>query len=212
MNTPNATAERRLLAKTKRQPNGCLLFTGATAHGYGRIWDGTKPVGAHRLSYAIFKGPIPDGYHVCHTCDTPSCVEVSHLFAAPQRVNLADMRAKGRGAQGPSLSDAIRAGWTPEVREKRGEQARAYLAEQREKAARDAGVPTHWKRCPGCDTWKDRAEFYRNAAREDGLKPYCKPCSREMDKESSKEYRARNRDLRNAKARAYHRERKARGY
>src|SRR4051812_27415515 len=64
----------------KRGKNECWLWIGAkNPHGYGRL--GGKPNRpAHRLSYEINVGPIPDGLCVCHKCDTPLCVNPNHLF------------------------------------------------------------------------------------------------------------------------------------
>lgn len=79
---------------------GCWLWTGATAAGYGTISVGPARAramwGAHRLSYAVYRGPIPDGLHVCHRCDVKLCVRPDHLFLGTPQDNVADMCAKGR--------------------------------------------------------------------------------------------------------------------
>ena len=90
--------ERFLNAVTKT--DGCWLYTGhRDPRGYGIISEGWKPrrnVRAHRLSWELSNGPIPDGMDVCHHCDNPPCVNPAHLFLGTQRDNVMDMIAKKR--------------------------------------------------------------------------------------------------------------------
>jgi hypothetical protein len=84
---------------TVDEKTGCYLWAGKkNAKGYGRIKDSNgKEVMAHRVAFRLKTGvSIPDGFVVCHRCDTPSCVNPSHLFLGTQIDNLADMNAKGR--------------------------------------------------------------------------------------------------------------------
>lgn len=65
-------------------------------NGYGRINYGGKPFLAHRLSYMLKFGDIPDGRVVCHRCDNPECTNPEHLFLGTQADNVTDMHNKGR--------------------------------------------------------------------------------------------------------------------
>ena len=76
---------------------GCWLWTGpAHRSGYGRFQINGRPQRAHRVSFAMAKGAIPQGMGVCHKCDTPACVNPDHLFLGDQAANIRDAYAKGR--------------------------------------------------------------------------------------------------------------------
>lgn len=88
----------RFMSRVAVDPDGCWLWTGlADQHGYGRIHFEGRVTRAHRVSWMIHEGPIPEGQKVLHRCDTPACVRPDHLFLGTQADNMADMNAKGRG-------------------------------------------------------------------------------------------------------------------
>lgn len=87
----------RLQERLVRTDSGCLEWTGATLRGYGQIGVNGKVLYAHRVSYELAYGPIPDGMDICHRCDNPPCCAPEHLFAGTMLDNMADMISKNRG-------------------------------------------------------------------------------------------------------------------
>lgn len=85
------TLLERLLRLTVPEPNtGCWLWMGAVGHkGYGSIWDGSKGrfVRAHRVSYELHVGPIPEGLQIDHLCRVRCCINPNHLEPVTQSVN-----------------------------------------------------------------------------------------------------------------------------
>lgn len=70
----------------------CWEWKGARLpDGYGQFWLDGRIVRAHRFSYEAHYGPIPDGLHVMHACDNPSCVRPDHLRTGTVADNNADM-------------------------------------------------------------------------------------------------------------------------
>lgn len=81
--------------------SGCWLWDGPTTNlGYGSVKflvHGRRVyVLAHREFYRRFNGEIPEGLLVCHKCDTPTCVNPSHLFLGTNKDNVQDAKRKGR--------------------------------------------------------------------------------------------------------------------
>ncbi len=76
--------------------NGCWLYKKSTSGAYGKIRWNKKWYSAHRVSYEVFKGPIEQGKWVCHSCDTPKCINPDHLFIGSPSENRKDAVNKKR--------------------------------------------------------------------------------------------------------------------
>lgn len=92
--------EQRFWEKVERA-DGCWKWLAATNDdGYGVITvttdNGKTAMLAHRLSWQLHHGPIPDGLDVCHTCDNPPCPRPDHLFLGTALDNIRDCVSKGR--------------------------------------------------------------------------------------------------------------------
>lgn len=81
--------------------NSCWLWTGSKCIADGRgeyDFDGKRKMKAHRISWVLANGPIPDGKDVLHKCDIPLCVKPSHLFLGTHQENMRDKGRKNRSS------------------------------------------------------------------------------------------------------------------
>jgi len=76
-------------------PDDCWLWTGALSP-YGNFYYDKKRIYAHRFSFTITYGDIPNGVLICHKCDNPACCNPRHLFLGSSQDNNQDCLAKGR--------------------------------------------------------------------------------------------------------------------
>ncbi len=95
--------EKRFWPKVREgAPDECWEWQGSRLKtGYGQFAvSRSRAALAHRMSWELANGPIPDGMHVLHHCDNPPCVNPAHLFLGSNEDNIADRVAKGRSPAG----------------------------------------------------------------------------------------------------------------
>lgn len=81
---------------TVNPQTGCWEWKNSVGKNqYGHMGIGKKTSPAHRVSYELFIGEIPEGLFICHKCDNKPCVNPMHLFVGTQKDNMTDAQSKG---------------------------------------------------------------------------------------------------------------------
>ena len=96
--------QKIILSRITINAEGCWIISGSKSHGYGQISVKHIPRRAHRISYEVFVGPIPEGLELDHTCHDPqicaggsacphrACVNPAHLMPVTKAFNLSPAR------------------------------------------------------------------------------------------------------------------------
>jgi HNH endonuclease len=90
----------------------CLLFTGATTHGYGKVSRGGRGGGtitAHRAVWEHHHGAAPTGMVIRHSCDVRACVDIAHLLLGTALENTRDMQRRSGPPRAKITPDQVRA-------------------------------------------------------------------------------------------------------
>lgn len=86
----------------------CWEWKGSrTETNYGQFRSMGTTVLAHRFSYELHKGKIPEGLFVRHHCDNPPCVNPNHLEVGTARDNNDDKKKRGRSRNGKRTRDWV---------------------------------------------------------------------------------------------------------
>lgn len=82
--------EDRFWKRVRKDPDGCWRWTGAlfAGSGYGMLSVNRRPALAHRVSWELHRGAIPEGAHLDHLCRVRECVNPEHLEPVSPRENL----------------------------------------------------------------------------------------------------------------------------
>ena len=93
---PRSTVAQFFWDKIEKTPS-CWIWTGKRIKGgYGQMNRHGRSVLAHRFSFELANGLIPEGLLVRHSCDNPSCVNPEHLLIGTQKDNIRDCIERSR--------------------------------------------------------------------------------------------------------------------
>jgi len=136
----------------------CWLWTGSTNYGYGTFMIGGINTRAHRFSWELRRGPIPDGLVIDHLCRIHECVNPDHLEPVTIQVNT--LRGIGTSGINARKTHCIRGHeFTPE-NTRMTHKGRNCRQCERDRPKRERGRFV----CPVCHEERDRSSLRRHLA------------------------------------------------
>lgn len=91
MTAPTTDLRAAFFSRVDKRPDGCWLWTGALARGYGSMFDGQTARPAHRVSWELAGRVLVDGMDLDHLCRVRCCVNPDHLEQVTRSENLRRM-------------------------------------------------------------------------------------------------------------------------
>lgn len=85
-----------------RKTDKCWIWTAGIRNlsGYGQFWFQGRSVLAHRFSFALARGPLPDSDILLHSCDNRLCVNPEHLSIGTHDQNVRQAVERNRTSHG----------------------------------------------------------------------------------------------------------------
>jgi hypothetical protein len=84
-----STIHQRILKKIELTKSGCWAWNASKyKNGYGQVWNGFRTEQAHRVTYKLYIGPIPEGHEIDHICRNRGCVNPAHLRCVTHKENI----------------------------------------------------------------------------------------------------------------------------
>lgn len=159
----------------RRDAHECWMWNSTKdGNGYGFFKIKNRSIRAHRMMWSISNSKeIPEGMVICHSCDTPGCVNPAHLFVGTQLDNMRDCAEKGRMRkthclQGHALSDD---NLVPSKYGKRVCRICHRIRGQKQNVKRRVEFHRVITHCPyGHEYTEDNSYFYKSGTR------YCRTC------------------------------------